>query len=64
MLKKKTSIIILLIVLILALTLPVVRAENETADTNSENQDVTALTSPDSSMDTENSESEVTILEN
>lgn len=64
MLKKKTSIIILLIVLILALTLPVVRAENETADNNSENQDVTALTSPDSSMDTENSESEVTILEN
>lgn len=64
MLKKKTSIIILLIVLILALTLPVVRAENETADNNSENQDVTALTLPDSSMDTENSESEVTILEN
>lgn len=62
MLKNKFKIIAILTVIILALTLPVVRAENETADSTA-NPDVTATEdistiSTDQTEDTDNSDSE------
>lgn len=62
MLKNKFKIIAILTVIILALTLPVVRAENETADSTA-NPDVTATEdistiSTDQTEDADNSDSE------
>ena len=54
MLKKKFSIITLLVILILALTLPIVRAENDITSNDAENQQVTAINETDSSENPEN----------
>lgn len=56
MLKKKFSIITLLAILILALTLPIVRAENDTNSNDAENQTVTAINETNSSGDSENTQ--------
>lgn len=58
MFKKKFSIIIILSILILALTLPIVRADDEITNNNAENQLITSLNDADSSGIVQNEQSQ------